>query len=359
MRKMMVLGLVAALLMIPWGGAAAQDEAARGQAAQIRFANFFYQRAQVGADDEPVVRNLTFSHVSDYQPLDGGTHTLAVRSMQSEGGTVEQFDLTAGHSYVLIATGDWNTDEAPTLMLFDETEIMAGLDPQAQRVMFISLVKGAPAVDGYVNGELVSAGVQYAQMVPFDAPAGTFEAKFTLAGVESMVLFQSSYVSVPQGVTLTVAAGTSVADMFMALHTRSTLSITDYLAVMSEEGGNLSRVNALVTAAGLEGELSAEGPLTVFAPSDWTFEELPMGAFEALLTDPAALAETLRGHIVAGYYPPMALWGTESLTALNGSTLAFSFPEDDWWKINGEISIYDDVRLSNGVIYYIGGLLAD
>ena len=52
-----------------------------------------------------------------------------------------------------------------------------------------------------------------------------------------------------------------------------------------------------VIAAGLDDDLSADGTFTVFAPTDEAFENLPMGALDALLADPeGALANVLLYH---------------------------------------------------------------
>ena len=60
------------------------------------------------------------------------------------------------------------------------------------------------------------------------------------------------------------------------------------------------RFTTLVTAlkeAGLVEALQAEGPFTVFAPTDEAFADLPEGALEALLADNDALTGVLLYHL--------------------------------------------------------------
>lgn len=62
----------------------------------------------------------------------------------------------------------------------------------------------------------------------------------------------------------------------------------------------LSTFNRLVAQAGLADELRANGPLTVFAPSDDAFKALPVKTMEALAADRAQLKAVLSHHIVDG-----------------------------------------------------------
>jgi len=62
----------------------------------------------------------------------------------------------------------------------------------------------------------------------------------------------------------------------------------------------LSTFNRLVLQAGLQEELRASGPLTVFAPSDEAFKAVPAKTLEALAADNVQLKAVLSYHIVSG-----------------------------------------------------------
>ncbi len=123
--------------------------------------------------------------------------------------------------------------------------------------------------------------------------------------------------------------------------------------------GSFTTLVAAVQAAGLEGALRAEGPYTVFAPTDDAFAALPEG-FVAQLLQPrnqGKLQELLLYHVVAGetfagelrrwqFVPTLAdkyLWVRK---LWNGSV-----------KVNNATVIAADVDASNGVIHVIDKVL--
>ena len=128
---------------------------------------------------------------------------------------------------------------------------------------------------------------------------------------------------------------------------------------------------AAVKAAGLVDALQGDGPLTVFAPVNAAFDELPEGTVSTLLKpeNKGMLTSVLTYHVVAGAYDADKLMmeikkgmGTAKLKTLAGGTLTFkmngkhniSITDDKGGVAN--ISIYD-VYQSNGVIHSIDKVL--
>jgi len=123
--------------------------------------------------------------------------------------------------------------------------------------------------------------------------------------------------------------------------------------------GSFTTLVAAVQAAGLEGALRAEGPYTVFAPTDDAFAALPEGFVTQLLQprNQGKLQELLLYHVVAGetfagelrrwqFVPTLAdkyLWVRK---LWNGSV-----------KVNNATVIAADVDASNGVIHVIDKVL--
>src|SRR3954452_18248096 len=64
--------------------------------------------------------------------------------------------------------------------------------------------------------------------------------------------------------------------------------------------GQFKTLVALVKQAGLVGDLSGRGPLTVFAPTDAAFAKLPKSTLVALGKDKARLKAVLLYHVVKG-----------------------------------------------------------
>ncbi|HKL12175.1 MAG TPA: fasciclin domain-containing protein [Halanaerobiales bacterium] len=119
--------------------------------------------------------------------------------------------------------------------------------------------------------------------------------------------------------------------------------------------------NTLVTAiqeAGLVDALKAEGPFTVFAPTDEAFEALPDGVLDDLLANPDELKNVLLFHVVEGKV--MA----EDVLEMDGAMVATLLGEEIEIKIDmGNVYINDaqvittDIETSNGVIHVIDTVL--
>ena len=116
-------------------------------------------------------------------------------------------------------------------------------------------------------------------------------------------------------------------------------------------------LHAAVISAGLVDELSARGPLTVFAPNDAAFKKLPADKLSALLKDKEKLAAVLKNHIVEGKLNSADLKAGKVKT-LGGTEL-------DLKITGGVISVNNakvvkerkDVAASNGVIHGIDTVL--
>ncbi len=96
--------------------------------------------------------------------------------------------------------------------------------------------------------------------------------------------------------------------------TTSALNVLDFLQLLTDtsakNGGKSSSFATLLAAiktAGLTDMLTTGGPYLVLAPRDEAFAALPKDKLNALLADPKALTDLLRGHIVEGYYPAYTL----------------------------------------------------
>ena len=121
----------------------------------------------------------------------------------------------------------------------------------------------------------------------------------------------------------------------------------------------LTVLEQAVIEANLTGALSADGPLTVFAPTDAAFtaalEALDLTAAE-LLASPD-LAAILQVHVVSGEFEADDLDIGDTLTSLNGEVLTVVADgsglgldtEDEGTASNATI-VTTDIEASNGVI---------
>ena len=121
------------------------------------------------------------------------------------------------------------------------------------------------------------------------------------------------------------------------------------------------RFTTLVTAlgeAGLVEALQAEGPFTVFAPTDDAFAALPDGALEGLIADKEALTNVLLYHVLEGkVMSPQAIeLAGQQAEMLSGDSIAISL-DGETLKINDSAVIIPDIEASNGVIHVIDAVI--
>ncbi len=124
------------------------------------------------------------------------------------------------------------------------------------------------------------------------------------------------------------------------------------------QAGSFSTLLAAAKAAGLVEALKAQGPITVFAPTDAAFAKLPAGTVESLLKPENIdqLRAILTYHVVPGRMTAAKVVKADSLKTLEGRTLKVRISE-------GKVSINDagvtgaDVLAGNGVIHVIDSVL--
>ena len=116
----------------------------------------------------------------------------------------------------------------------------------------------------------------------------------------------------------------------------------------------------LLTTANLIDRLNGAGPFTVFAPTDGAFGNLPPETLASLKKDPAALAEILNYHVVAGNKSAAALASAFELVTVQGPIIMISvWPvKDGRVMLNNVATITSaDIKASNGVIHVIDTVL--
>jgi uncharacterized surface protein with fasciclin (FAS1) repeats len=119
--------------------------------------------------------------------------------------------------------------------------------------------------------------------------------------------------------------------------------------------GRFTTLVEAVTAAGLAGTLSGEGPFTVFAPTDDAFAALPEGTLETVLADPEGqLTDILTHHVVAGALSAEDVLVETSIETLQGGALTVT---SDPPMVNDANIVVTDVQASNGVIHVIDAVL--
>lgn len=122
--------------------------------------------------------------------------------------------------------------------------------------------------------------------------------------------------------------------------------------------GSFTTLGAALQAAGLVDALKADGPFTVFAPTDEAFAKLPEGTVEGLLKPEniEQLKAILLYHVVEGKVMAADVSGISSATALSGKDLTVKVDMGNVY-INESKVVLADVEASNGVIHVIDAVL--
>ncbi len=132
---------------------------------------------------------------------------------------------------------------------------------------------------------------------------------------------------------------------------------TQDLVGVAKAVGTFSTLLQAAQAAGLVDALRADGPLTLFAPTDAAFAKLPKADLAALL-QPAnrdKLAAILKHHVVAGRWPAAKVIAQKELSSLNGTPLPVS--AGDEVRVGGALVVQPDIAASNGLVHVIDSVI--
>lgn len=158
--------------------------------------------------------------------------------------------------------------------------------------------------------------------------------------------------------TSSTAPAETAAETAMSSPMASASAMADGTVVEVAAGNpDFSTLVAAVQAADLTETLNAEGPYTVFAPTNEAFEALPAGTVEKLLkpANKDELTKILTYHVIAGEEIMAADITAGKVATVEGQKLDIT--TDDGVQVNGVTVVTADVDASNGVIHAIDGVL--
>jgi uncharacterized surface protein with fasciclin (FAS1) repeats len=113
----------------------------------------------------------------------------------------------------------------------------------------------------------------------------------------------------------------------------------------------------LLVSSGLDTQLEALGPFTLFAPSNEAFEALPAGTLESLAQNPSLLQQILLYHVAEGAIRSDDITGSTTATTAEGQDLTIS-DTGSAITVNETAEIIDtDIEAGQGVIHLIDEVL--
>lgn len=121
--------------------------------------------------------------------------------------------------------------------------------------------------------------------------------------------------------------------------------------------GSFDTLVSAVQAADLADTLSAEGPYTVFAPTDDAFAAIPEDKLNALLLpeNQETLQQILTYHVVSGEVPSSEI-SAGAVPTVEGGEVTISV-DGGTVMVNDATVVQPDVMASNGVIHVIDAVL--
>lgn len=134
------------------------------------------------------------------------------------------------------------------------------------------------------------------------------------------------------------------------------INVPGNIADVARSNGEFSTLVAALTAAGLVEILQGDELLTVFAPTDAAFANLPAGLLEKLLLpeNEEILIAILTYHVVSGRVTSAELESGEILSN-EGSPL--SIFNNGFIRVNSANVVLADVEASNGVLHVLDTVL--
>jgi len=343
--------------------------------AQLRITQISYrtikenESADIEADiyvDNRLVAPWTavrFPFDTDYQGFIEGKHTLTVvmTGEKPDQGQSIDVNLAADHRYNLVAYGDFaGKTSTVRLIPLDETALLAGskIAADASALIVVNLTDSASPLDIHFDDKLVVQAPSGGKPVALELPKGKFHVKVTSPDMPDKAIQDFDAVSFPASLTTVIAWGKTPDNVTVQYARSSSLKIGSWLTTVGVVQGadfsaGFSRIARVLKAAELLDELNGDGPFTIFAPLD----DAPVP--EGMVISGPALVKLLKYHIVPGRYAPNDLRHKNQLTTLQGGNLTFNYGKttSGLWEINDGTGIEYDVRLANGVLYAIDGIL--
>lgn len=135
----------------------------------------------------------------------------------------------------------------------------------------------------------------------------------------------------------------------------ATTSAPATIAETAARTPELSTLNKLINDAGLAQTLSAEGPYTVFAPSDAAFKAIPAKTMDELAKDKELLKSVLTYHVVPGKLASSDVKNGNTKT-VQGANVALA-KAGTFVTVEDAMVTQADLPATNGVVHVIDRVL--
>lgn len=319
------------------------DEIARLRVMQLSYVTQGSAIADIRIDDDIVFEAISFPFTTDYIELAADSHTLTTTiSNDPNISASTSLVLESGHSYSVIVEGDYR--EGVTFILVEEND--APLEETGSAAILVNLT-GQAITDIALDDDPVL------EHIPVDA-YGVISlpvTEFTLSGRLGDRGYSETFNPHSNTLFLVAVRLLPSGDPQIIYQRSSPLTIAGYLQSVGEGAQFSQIVKSIAMTDLLQSTITDGDEYTLFLPIN--------AAFDGEITiDTNQLSDLLSRHIIAQNLPPYLLPGNKRLTTVAGTTVSLNFGSttNGYWEIEGAPILWD-VRLANGVIYGIDGVI--
>ncbi len=122
----------------------------------------------------------------------------------------------------------------------------------------------------------------------------------------------------------------------------------------AQAAGNFTTLTSALVKTGLDAALTAEGPFTVFAPTDSAFARMTDDQRRVIMNDPKLLKRVLLSHVIAGVVNSSDAYKMEGADTETLSGMMAQIKVNDGKLVVNLATVVDaDIAASNGVIHSI------
>jgi len=118
---------------------------------------------------------------------------------------------------------------------------------------------------------------------------------------------------------------------------------------------SLSMLNQAIEAADMGAALKGQGPLTIFAPTNEAFKQIPKDVLDSTLKNKPRLESILKYHVVSGKHMASDIINLPSVQTLQGESLRIS--SEGGCRVNDATVVHADIQCTNGVVHLIDSVL--
>lgn len=323
------------------------DDPARLRIMQLSYLPEISAVIDIVLDDALIFEDIGWPFATDYVEVAAGEHTLTTAiADQPDTNASTVLTLESGQSYSVIVEGEYS--QQVTFVVVEETELLAEADGSTAIIVNLTeqAISNVTIDDVPVLSEIASNTYGFLPLPP---------SASTIGGMIGTTTYSETFIPHANTDFLIVVRSMPSGEPQIIYHRSSRLTIAEYLQSIYE-GTQFARVAELLAQTDILDSLADDGAYSLFLPVNGVLDDLTAAN---LIPDVAQLGGLFATHITAQNLPPYLLPQYQALTTLAGNTVSLNFGATDsgYWEIEG-VPILWDVRLVNGVIYGIDGVIS-